>query len=200
MTAGRFREDLLFRLNVVNLHLPPLRERPADIAPLGRYFAARYARASGLPPRPLGELALARLRAHAWPGNVRELENCVHRAVLLAGGDEIGPEAIVVQGAAVGGRNAGAHGAAGKNALVGRTVAEVERHLILDTLRHTLGNRTHAASILGISLRTLRNKLRQYGGAGVPIPPPGGSGTRRRARGGLTAVPEAASRASPAAR
>jgi two-component system, response regulator FlrC len=177
VTAGRFREDLLFRLNVVNLHLPPLRERPADVAPLGRYFAARYASASGLPPRPLSELALARLRAHAWPGNVRELENCVHRAVLLARGDEIGPEAIVVQGAAVGGRNAGAHGAAGKSALVGRTVAEVERHLILDTLRHTLGNRTHAASILGISLRTLRNKLRQYGGAGVLIPPPGASGT-----------------------
>jgi two-component system, response regulator FlrC len=177
VAAGRFREDLLFRLNVVNLHLPPLRERPADIAPLGRYFAARYARANGLPPRPLSETALGRLRAHAWPGNVRELENCVHRAVLLAGSDEIGPDAITLQGAAVGGRTSGTHGAEGKSALVGRTVAEVERHLILDTLRHTLGNRTHAASILGISLRTLRNKLRQYGDAGVLIPPPGGGGT-----------------------
>jgi two-component system, response regulator FlrC len=177
VAAGRFREDLLFRLNVVNLHLPALRERPADIAPLGRYFAAKYARANGLPARPLSEAALARLRAHAWPGNVRELENCIHRAVLLAAGDEIGPVAIMLQGAAVGSRKSGRHGADGKGALVGCTVAEVERHLILDTLRHTLGNRTHAASILGISLRTLRNKLRQYGDAGVRVPAPGGGGS-----------------------
>jgi two-component system, response regulator FlrC len=176
VAAGRFREDLLFRLNVVNLHLPPLRERPADIAPLGRHFSAKYARANDLAARPLSEAALCRLRAHAWPGNVRELENCIHRAVLLARGAQIGPEAIVLQGAAVGGRNSGGHGDR-KSALVGRTVADVERHLILDTLRHTLGNRTHAASILGISLRTLHNKLRQYGDAGVPIPPPGGGGS-----------------------
>jgi two-component system, response regulator FlrC len=176
VAAGRFREDLLFRLNVVNLHLPPLRERPADIASLSRHFSAKYARANGLVARPLSETALARLRAHTWPGNVRELENCIHRAVLLSRGEEIGPEAIVLQGAAVGGRNSGAPGE-GKSALVGRTVAEVECHLILDTLRHTLGNRTLAARILGISLRTLRNKLRQYGDAGVPIPPPGGGGS-----------------------
>ena len=176
VAAGRFREDLLFRLNVVNLHLPALRERQADLAPLSRHFVAKYARANGLPVRPLGDAALARLRAHAWQGNVRELENCIHRAVLLATGDEIGPDAIVLQGAAVGGRNSG-HRGDGTGALVGRTVAEVERHLILHTLHHTLGNRTHAASILGISLRTLRNKLRQYSDAGVPIPPPGGGGS-----------------------
>ena len=177
VAAGRFREDLLFRLNVVNLHLPALRDRPADLAPLSRHFAAKYAKANALSVRPLNEAALARLRAHSWPGNVRELENCIHRAVLLAGGDAVGPEAIVLQGAAVGGRNSGHHGAEGTGALVGRTVAEVERHLILDTLHHTLGNRTHAASILGISLRTLRNKLRQYGDEGVSIPPPGGGGS-----------------------
>ncbi len=119
-----------------------------------------------MPVRPLSEAALAQLRAHAWQGNVRELENCIHRAVLLAEGDEIGPQAIMLQGAAVGGRNSGHQGAETKRALVGRTVAEAERHLILDTLRHTLGNRTHAASILGISLRTLRNRLHQYGDAG----------------------------------
>ena len=175
--AGRFRDDLLFRLNVVNLHLPALRDRPADLAPLSRHFTLKYAKANGLPIRPLSEAALARLRAHAWHGNVRELENCIHRAVLLATGDEIGPEAIVLQGAAVGGRKSGHHSTQGTRALVGRTVAEVERHLILDTLHHTLGNRTRAASILGISLRTLRNKLRQYGAAGVPIPPSGGAGS-----------------------
>src|SRR5690606_22807968 len=71
VAAGRFREDLLFRLNVVNLHLPPLRERPADIAPLARHFVAKYASANGLPVRPLSEAALARLRAHAWKGNIR---------------------------------------------------------------------------------------------------------------------------------
>jgi DNA-binding NtrC family response regulator len=174
VAAGRFREDLLFRLNVVNLHLPALRNRPADLAPLSCHFAAKYTKANGLPVRPLSEAALTRLRAHAWQGNVRELENCIHRAVLLATGNEIGPDAIVLQGAAVGGRNAGDHGPGAAGALVGRTVADVERHLILDTLQHTLGNRTQAASILGISLRTLRNKLRQYGDEGVPIPPPGG--------------------------
>jgi DNA-binding NtrC family response regulator len=160
---------------VVNLHLPALRDRPADLAPLSAHFAAKYARANGLPVRPLSDAALARLRAQPWKGNIRELENCIHRAVLLATGDAIDPDAIVLPGAALGGRNAGHHGGEGTGALVGRTVAEVERHLILDTLRHTLGNRTHAASILGISLRTLRNKLRQYGDEGVPIPPPGGA-------------------------
>jgi two-component system, response regulator FlrC len=111
VAAGRFREDLLFRLNVVNLHLPALRDRPADLAPLSRHFAAKYAKANALPVRPLSEAALARLRAHAWQGNVRELENCIHRAVLLGSGDEIGPDAIVLHGAAVGGRNSGHRGA-----------------------------------------------------------------------------------------
>jgi DNA-binding NtrC family response regulator len=174
VAAGRFRADLLFRLNVVNLHLPALRDRSADLAPLGRHFAEKYAKANGLPGRRLSEAALARLRGHAWKGNIRELENCIHLAVLLGGGDEIGPEAIVLQGGANGTAAASSH-SEGAAALVGRTVAEVERHLILDTLHHTLGNRTHAANILGISIRTLRNKLRQYGNEGTPIPPPGGS-------------------------
>jgi two-component system, response regulator FlrC len=173
VAAGRFREDLLFRLNVVNLHLPPLRERPADIAPLAAHFAAKYASANGLPARRLADAALARLREAPWKGNVRELENAIHRAVLLATGDEIGPEAIVAGGGGAEGRGRRG-GAGGALPLVGRTVAAVERDLILDTLRHTLGNRTHAATILGISIRTLRNKLRQYGDEGVAIPPPGG--------------------------
>ncbi len=170
VAAGRFREDLLFRLNVVNLHLPPLRERLDDLRPLGEHFALKYARANGVPARPLSELALARLRQHPWKGNVRELENCIHRAVLLATGGAIGPEAIRLQSGPPGrGREP-----AGALALVGRTVADVERDLILETLQHTLGNRTHAATILGISIRTLRNKLRQYGGEGLAIPPPAG--------------------------
>ncbi|HET6520096.1 MAG TPA: sigma-54 dependent transcriptional regulator [Geminicoccaceae bacterium] len=187
---GTFREDLFFRLNVVALHLPPLRERPGDLEPLTRAFIAKYARLNGLPERPLGREALERLRRHPWRGNVRELENCLHRAVLMAGGDEIGPDAILLQGQpgagpAAGGVAAraeagGGTGGGGTGALVGRRVAEVERDLILDTLRHTLGNRTHAATILGISIRTLRNKLREYGAEGVPIPPPAGGGDAER--------------------
>ena len=166
VAAGRFRADLWFRLNVVNLHLPPLRERPGDIAMLARHFAARYTAINRLPHRPLGSAAMALLKSHYWRGNVRELENCMHRAVLLAMGDEIGADDLVLQG------NVAPDGSGAAQPLVGRTVAEVERDLILKTLRYTTGNRTIAAAILGISIRTLRNKLRQYGEEGLPVPPP----------------------------
>jgi two-component system response regulator FlrC len=175
VAKGRFREDLLFRLNVVALHIPPLRGRPGDIAPLAGYFASRYARANGLPQRPLSEAALRLLAAHPWPGNVRELENTLHRAVLLAEGAEIGPEAIelTVPRAALQPdvTPAAKPARAGVSALVGRRVEEVERDLILETLTHCLGNRTRAAEILGISIRTLRNKLGEYRAAGVAVPP-----------------------------
>src|ERR1700730_13033098 len=185
---GTFREDLLFRLNVVNLKIPPLRERPADIIELSQHFVRKYAEANGIPMRPLAADAKRQLAANRWPGNVRELENTMHRAVLLATGDEIGIEAII---APAGVRldtakpSAVAHAAlaaeAVTRALVGRTVAEVERDLILETLKHCLGNRTHAANILGISIRTLRNKLNEYSGDGVPVPPPGNGGEARMA-------------------
>jgi len=201
VAAGRFREDLYFRLNVVNLRIPPLRERPGDIAALAAHFARRFAEVNGLPPRPLAPAALALLEAHPWRGNVRELENILHRAVLLAEGEEIGAAAIelsaspmpasapvasappVGSAAPVGSTapvgsappigNTGAGG--GVAALVGRTVEEVERDLILETLGHTLGNRTHAAIILGISIRALRNKLRDYAARGLAVPPPAGN-------------------------
>ena len=171
---GRFREDLYFRLDVVALRIPPLRERPGDIAVLAAHFARVYAAVNGLPARGLAPPALARLAAHPWRGNVRELENTVHRAVLLAGGDSIGAEAIELHGDAVPAAAAAAAAAVpgGIPALVGRSMAEVERDLILHTLRHTSGNRTHAATILGISIRALRNKLRDYGAAGLAVPPP----------------------------
>ncbi len=91
---GTFREDLYFRLNVVSLRIPPLRERPGDIAALAEHFLRRYAEVNGLPFRPLSREALLRLGSHSWRGNVRELENAIHRAVLLAEGDLIGIEAI----------------------------------------------------------------------------------------------------------
>ena len=87
---GTFREDLLFRLNVVNLKLPPLRERPADVLELAEYFIKKYAVANGVPGRPLSQEARRTLTLNYWPGNVRELENTMHRAVLMASGDEIG--------------------------------------------------------------------------------------------------------------
>lgn len=230
---GNFREDLYFRLNVFNLQLPALRDRPGDIGVLAEFFAKKYAEANGSPPRPLSAEATARLESHHWRGNVRELENTMHRAVLLASGSEIGAEAIMLTGQAMTpsspvpssfGEAAPAPAAPAQAAptaaapppapvvpqapvappivesasapaptasdsasavpssngvdaevatLVGRTVADVERVLIIDTLQHCLGNRTHAANILGISIRTLRNKLKQYSGEGHDVPAPG---------------------------
>jgi two-component system, response regulator FlrC len=175
---GSFREDLYFRLNVVNIQLPPLRQRPKDIPTLAQHFADKYAEANGLANMELTVQALDVLKGHHWRGNVRELENTMHRAVLLAQGGRIGPEAIMLTGqslhAAPEASEAAEPGATAEaKRLVGRTVADVEKYLILDTLEHCLGNRTHAANILGISIRTLRNKLKQYSEEGVPVPMPG---------------------------
>ncbi len=209
--AGNFREDLFFRLNVFNLRLPALRERPLDIPLVADYFLRKYSEANGLPVRSLSPAALDMLRAHHWRGNVRELENTMHRAVLLAHGIVVEPDAIMLSSdvltpegfhsdgvatlaataagaaAAPPARVAPASSAAppqpspaagGTSGLVGRTVADVERDLIIDTLQHCLGNRTHAANILGISIRTLRNKLKQYSEEGFAVPAPGGEGDR----------------------
>ena len=179
---GKFREDLLFRLNVVNLKIPPLRERPADIGELAHHFIRKYSQANGVPLRPLSAEARRALSINRWPGNVRELENTLHRAVLLSSGSEIGVDGILSPDGArldqVRGTDVALHAAIAAEQvtrnLVGRTVAEVERDLILETLKHCLGNRTHAANILGISIRTLRNKLNEYAADGAPIPPPHG--------------------------
>jgi DNA-binding NtrC family response regulator len=167
IAAARFREDLYFRLNVVSLHVPPLRDRPADIPALAAHYARYFADINALPARPVSASALAVLRAQPWRGNVRELENTLHRAVLLASGDEIGPDCIDLPQPAT----APAAVMPGEG-FVGRRMADAERELILQTLSHTLGNRTHAAVILGISIRALRNKLRDYTKAGVAVPPP----------------------------
>jgi DNA-binding NtrC family response regulator len=175
--ANDFREDLLYRLNVVNLRIPPLRERKNDLAALSRFFIDKYAKSNGRPARRLSKDGLAQVLAHAWPGNVRELENAMHRAVLLAKDEDVGADAIrAPDGAPVGARGDGLGAAieAGQvaaRALVGRTVADVEQDLILETLTHCLGNRTHAANILGISIRTLRNKLKLYSDDGAKVPP-----------------------------
>jgi len=181
---GEFRKDLLYRLNVMNLHIPPLRERPQDLLALAEYFVEKYATANGF-TRHLSQGARERIQSAAWQGNVRELENAMHRAVILARSDEIQVDDLrtpdgrpVAQSNALDATAERAVNAAeaainGATYRVGQTVAEVEQDLILHTLDHCLGNRTHAANILGISIRTLRNKLRAYQDAGVEVAAPG---------------------------
>jgi DNA-binding NtrC family response regulator len=193
---GAFREDLLFRLNVVNLKIPPLRERPADVIELAQHFITKYSEANGVPARPLSAEARRTLVLNRWPGNVRELENTIHRAVLLTTGDEIGIDGILTPDGMrldqaknlANNSPAVAHATLAAEtvtrALVGRTVADVERDLILETLKHCLGNRTHAANILGISIRTLRNKLNEYADGGLPITPAGAGDYQRFAATG----------------
>jgi len=164
-----------------------------------KHFAEKYAELNGVPDRKLTSGAMAQLTAYSWPGNVRELENTMHRAVLLSQGDEISEDAIVLSTGpleqratqsmadappqeATAGAPAQPTGADGGSddpapgSMVGKTVSEVERGLIIDTLQHCLGNRTHAANILGISIRTLRNKLKQYQEEGHAVPTPGSDG------------------------
>ena len=180
---GEFRKDLLYRLNVMNLHIPPLRERPRDLIALAEFFLDKYAAANGF-TRTLSDGARERIQSAVWLGNVRELENAMHRAVILARSTDImvddlrTPDGRPVQANALdltAERAVNAAEAAMNGAVfqIGQTVAQVEQDLILQTLDHCLGNRTHAANILGISIRTLRNKLRAYQDAGIEVAAPG---------------------------
>ncbi|MBY0422580.1 MAG: sigma-54 dependent transcriptional regulator, partial [Parvularculaceae bacterium] len=152
---GAFRSDLYFRLNVVHLEVSPLRERPADAVALAELFAARFADRNGLPRRPLSPSSIDWIRRAPWPGNVRELENAVHRAVLLADGASIELD-----------HDQPAHEETSRisAAAAPMTLAAMEERHILATLDACGGNRTRAAAQLGISIRTLRNKLRAYAG------------------------------------
>lgn len=191
---GSFREDLYFRLNVVNITLPALRERPSDVERLAQFFADKYADANGIPRKIVSVAALATLKNCQWRGNIRELENTMHRAILISAQDEIEDAAIFIQSGLLH-QNAAPeqpkappsstanapqstapviHNIGGVEAIIGRTLADVERDMIINTLDHCLGNRTHAANILGISIRTLRNKLNQYKDEGLSIPAAGG--------------------------
>jgi DNA-binding NtrC family response regulator len=168
---GKFRADLYYRLNVIALGLPPLRERREDIAGLAEHFAALYS-SPGKPVR-LGKEFLEGLAAHRWPGNVRELANCVRRAVALASGLEIGLEGLEGAGwelagppgsFAAGDREGWTGKALGDDQLrAGVSLGTMERKLLEVTLEATGGNRSRAAALLGVSLRTVRNKIRSYG-------------------------------------
>jgi two-component system response regulator AtoC len=159
---GRFRDDLYWRLNVVALRLPPLRERPGDIPELAAHFLARYAR---LRPELSGlcfsEAALQALLAHRWPGNVRELEHAVERAVVLAEGAQIGEEDL--PGAVRAAPAVGVPPVAGESLSLKRALRAVEEQMIRAALERTGGNRTRAAELLELSYRALLYKIKEYG-------------------------------------
>jgi len=160
--AGRFREDLFFRLDVLPLRLPPLRERPEDIPLLTEHFLRRFAAETGRPVRQIAPPALDCLMAYRWPGNVRELEHAIERAVLLSQGEtlEVGDLPPAVQG---GGGQGVEEAPLSLREAVARLNADLERGLIRRALARTGGNRTEAAALLGISRRALLYKLKGYG-------------------------------------
>ena len=164
MESGEFREDLYYRLNTIPLVIPPLKQRERDIESLSYYFIRKYSKIDSRTVKTLTNNALAVLRSQEYPGNIRELENIIHRAVLLAEDDAIRPEDLLVEGAGYAGetdRDLGPEtGCAPWNEP--GSLKEMEQKMIYQTLDKTEGNRTHAAKILGISVRTLRNKLNEY--------------------------------------
>ena len=158
---GRFREDLYYRLKVVTLRVPPLRQRHGDLALLSEAFLERFCAEHGRPPKRLAPDALTAMAAYGWPGNVRELKNVLESLVIFHEGEEI--RAADLPAEVRQGRTAGANGGAVQN-LDGpaRTMADIERRAILETLEMTSGHRAEAAKTLEIGLRTLQRKLKEY--------------------------------------
>ena len=152
---GKLREDLFFRLNVIQIHLPPLRDRREDIRALMDHFLQRYAKENGRNISGFSPQTRSLFIEYDWPGNVRELQNAIERAVVLSSDTLLEPEHFLLQGARQ--KRQEDHGVS-----PGTTVAEMERELILKTLDHCDQNRTQSAKVLGISVRTLRNKLKEY--------------------------------------
>jgi two-component system response regulator AtoC len=157
IATGRFRGDLYYRINVVTIKLPPLRERPQDIAELALHFLRRYNQRLGLGVESIAPAAMRQLTEYAWPGNVRELENVIERALVLAQGTTIEPEHLAefVQGA-------GRAATPADDLSIKRQTEELERRLIQRALEQTRGNRTRAAQLLELSHRALLYKIRDY--------------------------------------
>ena len=154
---GKFREDLYYRINVIPLTLPPLRHRKEDIELLARYFVEKYCRLNCKKKMELDAATLDALTNHTWEGNVRELENTIERAVLIGKGPNISPRHLLLDGSENKNQRSEAF-----TIKAGRTVRDMEKELIYRTLADVNDNRTQAAELLGISIRTLRNKLREY--------------------------------------
>jgi DNA-binding NtrC family response regulator len=174
MAEGKLREDLYYRLNVFTIVLPPLRDRGEDVPMLARFFAEEYAARNGTAVSPMDPRALELLCAHGWPGNIRELKNSIERAALLAAGRPILPQHLPLEVQRSNSPRVAAPGpvdtaapASQPNAdlvslPVGATMDDAEREMIRQTLSHTNGNKTRAAKILGISLKTMHNKVKKF--------------------------------------
>ncbi len=167
VAAGRFREDLYYRLNVFPLFLPPLRERKRDILPLARYLLHRQCVAQGLNEPRLSTVAEQRLLSHQWPGNVRELDNVIQRALILTSGGEIRPDELCFE---IEPRPVSQGDDEIARGRLNDDLRSVEEQMILDALRESKGSRKHVAERLGISQRTLRYKIARLRDAGVAIP------------------------------
>ncbi|MGA1847660.1 sigma-54-dependent transcriptional regulator [Deferribacter abyssi] len=183
---GNFREDLYYRLNVINIHVPPLRDRKEDILYLAEFFLEKYSKINGKKLKALSDDAKRVLLDYDWPGNVRELEHTIERAVILSKDEKIVPRDLFLHGLVFSNdfdisKNYGDETIEEDNVdnvknnrensfeLKGRSIAEVEKELILNTLKDVGGNRTKAAEILGITVRTLRNKLNEYRSQGIDV-------------------------------
>ncbi|MEJ2157562.1 MAG: sigma-54-dependent Fis family transcriptional regulator [Desulfobacteraceae bacterium] len=165
---GSFRQDLYYRLRVIPLKIPSLRERKSDISILVEHFKDKFCNIHNIPDVNISSEAMSQLSGWSWPGNVRELENTIERAILICDGSKITPAHLLID------RQITAPEGVTADSFVGMTVKEIEKKLIGQTLRHVNENRTHAAQMLGISIRTLRNKLREY--AHTDEPPSSASG------------------------
>ena len=157
VTDGKFREDLYYRVNVVPFTIPPLRERKGDIPLLAGHFLEKYSEMKQQDMMQISDAAMAQLANNDWKGNIRELENTIERAVLIGNGSKLMPEHFILDSI-----DSERHSQTAVPMKAGMTVREMERQLITRTLEKVNDNRTRAAELLGISIRTLRNKLREY--------------------------------------
>jgi DNA-binding NtrC family response regulator len=154
---GNFRNDLYYRLNVIPIDIPPLRQRKDDILLLAVFFFSKFGQKIGVPPKRLTEKSMEMFMEYTWPGNVRELENVIERAMVVSRNQELRPSDFPPE------ISSGVPLIPSKGLEVGITIGGAEKMLILKTLKAHGGNKTKAAEVLGISSRTLRNKLQEYG-------------------------------------
>lgn len=186
---GTFREDLFYRLNVINIELPPLRKRKEDILSIANFFVRKYAEINHKPVKEFSKETESALLSYSWPGNVRELEHTIERAVILSKDKVITPKDLFLHGITYDNRYLEAEKddfsfdedeninsneekevkSSPLNITTGMTISKMEQELILKTLKEVNGNRTKAAEMLGITVRTLRNKLQEYKSKGVDL-------------------------------
>jgi DNA-binding NtrC family response regulator len=148
-----FRSDLFYRINVVPVKIPSLKERYEDMQTLTQFFVEKFCVENGIPCKALDESALTKIKKWSWPGNIRELQNVIERSILACSGSQLTADNVLIDGF---------QEVRSLRLEPGMTIQEAEKILILKTLQHTEKNRTQAAKLLGISIRTLRNKLNEY--------------------------------------